>query len=165
MKTLGVEDHASALRRAFDASFAESTSDDAAATEDFLALRLAGHRYALRLANVARLVTIPKIVPVPTSRPTALGIAAVRGVLIAVHSLPALLAHPLPEAASHRWLVIVEAPDVLGLAFDELDGFLRLPRGTDGALSLGGVARPILDLNAVLALVKNGGPPPESGDR
>ena len=102
-----IEERALALRRAFDATFAAPPADAQGAMEDFLAIRIAGHPHAISVAHVARLVTTPKIVHVPSGRPAVLGVAAIRGALVSVHSLGILLGYPgdaqPPLDRGRRW--------------------------------------------------------------
>ena len=153
MRSFAVSDHSRAalLRRDFDAAFALPPPASTIATEDFLAIRVGEDAYAIRVSNIARLIAAPKIIPLPSKRPAVLGVAAIRGALVSVHSLPTLLGHP--ASISHRWLTLVESRDMIALAFDDLDGFLRLPKGADGAIEANGITRSILDVRAVLEMI------------
>lgn len=116
---------AAALRQAFDQTFAAAPAENAAATQAFLAIQVGGDSYALRLAEVAGLFVEKKVVPLPSRSPDLLGIASFRGTLIPVYDLRLLLGYP--AGAAPRWLILA-APDApLGLAFDQLDGYLDLP--------------------------------------
>lgn len=114
------------LRVAFDGSFAQPAMTDETALVDLLALRVGGAGYAMRVADIASLASDRKIVAVPTPIDEALGIAGIRGVVVPVYSLAVLLGHARP-IASPRWLVVSAGPEPLAMAFDELDGFHRLP--------------------------------------
>ena len=140
-----------ALRRAFDETFTNQP-DERPATEDFLAIRVAEEPFALRLTGIERLAEGAKIVSVPSSRPCVLGVASVRGTVVAVHSLAVLLGYA-PGPAT--WLAVVHGLDV-AVAFDALEGFLRAPRGTSGALRIDGTARPILDMNDIVRMMTTG---------
>lgn len=157
-----IEQRALALRRAFDATFAAPPADAQGAMEDFLAIRIAGHPHAISVAHVARLVTTPKIVHVPSGRPAVLGVAAIRGALVSVHSLAILLGYP--GDAQPRWIAVAAGLDAVGLAFDELDGFLRVAKGAKGAIGAGGVTRPIVDVGAVLETITTGRTGPRRSD-
>ncbi len=150
-----IEERAAALRHAFDAAFAVPPSGTRAETEDFLAIRVADDPFAVRVSSVVRLAAAPKIVPVPSRRPAVLGVAAMRGALVSVHSLAALLGYP-GDAGVHRWMALADGGDMVGLAFHELDGFLRVPKGANGAIASGGVTRPIVDMRAILETITTG---------
>ena len=154
MSTL--DTRAAALRRVFDAAFAAPPPGRGAPLEGFLAVCIGGDPHAIGLANVGRLVAAPKIVPVPTGRPDVLGVAAIRGALVSVHSLRVLLGYGREDNEEHRWLVIAETHDTVALAFEKLDGFVRVPAGVTGAITAEGVARPIVDVPALLDIITTG---------
>jgi chemotaxis signal transduction protein len=112
------------LRRAFDSAFA---AEPVAPPErvDLIALRAAGRPYAVRASDVASVVATGAIVPLPCDEPALLGLGAVRGTPLPVYDLAALLGEG--AARSPRWMILSHDPDRLGLAFDELEGYLRVP--------------------------------------
>src|SRR5436309_1156564 len=89
----------SELRRAFDGTFAKAirTAGGEAQEEDLLAVRIFTHAYAIRVAEIAGIITSRKIVPVPSRRFELLGVAGLRGGLIPVYHLGALLGHGSPD--------------------------------------------------------------------
>jgi chemotaxis signal transduction protein len=155
---------AGALRREFDRAFAQPAGTGDAGEVDLLALRVAGEPYALRLAAVAALATDRRIAPLP-GVPGLLGLAGVRGSVVAVYGLRSLLG--LPPGAPPRWIALLRRDRTVGLAFDELDGTLRLASGDlaraagagggrhvrDAALA-GGVLHPILEVESILATIE-----------
>jgi hypothetical protein len=156
-----LEERAAALRRAFDAAFAVPPSGARAETEDFLAIRVADDPFAVRVSSVVRLAAAPRIVPVPSRRPAVLGVAALRGALVSVHSLAVLLGYS-GDAGAHRWIALADG--MVGLAFHELDGFIRVPKGANGAIGADGVTRPIVDMRAILETITTGMPGPRRSD-
>ncbi|HVV83995.1 MAG TPA: chemotaxis protein CheW [Kofleriaceae bacterium] len=141
------------LRASFDLGFAEPAASAAAAVEELLAIRVAGRPYAVRLPDISALVVDRPVVALPTGLRSLLGVAGLRGALVAVHDLRTLLG--LAAAAPPRWM-IVTAGDPLALAFDGFERHLRLPAGTvatSGAVQLipGDEPRPVLDLAAIRA--------------
>lgn len=151
---------AAELRRAFDHSFAVAPAA-AIEHEDLLAIRVGGHEHALRLLEITGLHPCPPITRVPSRLAGLAGLGGLRGALIPLFDLRALLG--LGEATSPRWLVLVGEP-VLGLMFETLEQQLRVPRSalvaSSGAttrgfsrttLATGGEARPVLDLVALHA--------------
>jgi hypothetical protein len=157
-----IEDRAAALRRVFDAAFALPPPAGGAATEDFLAIRVGGDPYAVRVTSVARLVSAPKIVAVPSRRPGVLGVAAIRGALVSVHSLAVVLGYA--GDAPSRWIALAAGRDMVGLAWGELDGFLRVPKGASGAIGTGDLTRPIIDVAAILETITTGKTGPTRSD-
>ena len=125
--TLAFDQRVAELRLAFDRAFAFSAVAATSDTEDMLAVRIAGDAYALRVSEMSGLATGKKIAFLPSRRPSVVGIAGARGSLLVVHSLSALLGygvHPSPCT----WLALSIGDEPVGLGFDELEGFLRVPR-------------------------------------
>jgi purine-binding chemotaxis protein CheW len=120
------------------------------ATEDFLAIRVAGEPFALRLSETARISRAPRVVAVPSASASVIGVAAMRGTLLSVHCLARLLGY---SGGTHEWIAIARDTDV-ALAFEAVDAFVRVPRGSTGALRSGEVVRPLVDLIAVMQSVK-----------
>jgi chemotaxis signal transduction protein len=128
---------AAQMRHAFDCGFAAAAVIDRPATEDLLAIRVAGKGYALRLSEIAGLFADRRITPVPGRTVALLGIAGFRGNIIPVYDLSLLLGHPRAEAP--RWLVTALSGP-FSLAFEVFECHLRtspgaiLPRdGNDAA--------------------------------
>jgi purine-binding chemotaxis protein CheW len=114
---------AAQMRREFDAAFATPSQGDAVALTHLLAVRVGGKPYALLLAEVAGLKANPHVSPVPSSLPELAGMAGIRGELVPVYSLAALLGH---EQAAAKWLVLCGTESRLALAFDEFERHLVL---------------------------------------
>jgi len=158
---------AESLRRSFDRSFAAAEQVETARLEDLLTIRVGDHPYAIRLVEIAGLFTARRITPLPSPVPELLGLAGFRGVAIPVYDLRALLGHGRDGAP--RWLVLMAGETRLGLAFDRLDGHLRLPDqaiakddrangGRDVAHRVAGTgdaARPILHLPSLLDAIRS----------
>lgn len=116
---------AAELRLAFDRSFAEAPLPRAASLEDVLEITIGGARYALRTTELSGLLADVAITPVPTTVPELLGLCVVRGSVLPVYDLRAMLGHR--SDAAPRWIATTSTP-VLGLAFDALDGHRRVSR-------------------------------------
>lgn len=136
---------AAQLRHAFDQSFAQAPPPAAAATDDYLAIRLGADPHALRLAEIASLAPLDAPTPVPGPCPELLGLTGFRGRLVPVYDLRALLGHAAP--ALPRWRVIALAWPV-ALGFDDFEGHLRLPRQAVAAVQ--GQAQAPLHVREVL---------------
>jgi hypothetical protein len=96
----------SELRRAFDANFSERHPEADLAVERFLAVRACGALFAFRLSEIAGVAVDRKLTPLPTPVPELLGLTGVRGRLVPVYSLTALLGGAA-ESDVARWLVLV----------------------------------------------------------
>lgn len=159
----GAVTQATELRRRFDHTFAEAPPADGPPQEDLLAVGVAGDQYAIRLHEVAGLVSDRSITWLPGSVTEMLGVVGLRGGIVPVYDLGALLRYP--RAATPRWLVIA-APSHVALAFDRFERHLRVARAAVSAASphgagpqspcvrevvhVDGTVRPIIHMASVL---------------
>lgn len=157
-------DSVAALRNAFDEAFARAPALDTRVHDDLLAIRVAGNPHALRLSAIAGLYVERRIVPVPSDVATLLGLVGLRGELVPVYDLGALLGHP--AARDPAWIVLVRAPaGSVGLAFEKLESFLRLSRDAledagasasrhiEGLVQTGGGLRPLVDVSSIVEAI------------
>ncbi|MDR7276248.1 chemotaxis protein CheW [Catenuloplanes atrovinosus] len=154
------------LRASFDRSFADPPREQVAQFQDLLAIAVGGRRYALRLAQSAGLFPNRRVTPLPGPISALLGVAGFRGSIVPVYSLAAVLGQP-PQPDS-RWLVLAAGAPPVALAFEALDGHLRIPAGDVIEEQVGhgprgclrGIvrrpegARPIVDVAAVRAAIQ-----------
>jgi len=134
------------LREAFDRGFAEAPAVAAGAGYELLRIELAGESYVVPLADVTSLHVDLRIVPVPATVPTLLGVIALRGAILAVYDLRALLG--LATARPPRWIVVAKA---IGFAFDGFAGHLRVDDVlVRGVVEHEGRLHPIVDLKGIL---------------
>jgi chemotaxis signal transduction protein len=160
-----ITDRAFELRRAFDRSFAETPLEGRLEVTDFLGIRVAGDPYSLRLEQLSGVSTRRPITPLPTAVPGLLGITGVRGALVPVYDLGALLEYSSGRAPS--WLALVGKESALAIAFDEFDGYVRVPldaivrRTGDTATALSwevvrmpGAVRPVVDLPRLVDAIR-----------
>ncbi|GAA2640557.1 hypothetical protein GCM10010399_87680 [Dactylosporangium fulvum] len=157
------------LREAFDRSFADPPRQEVAGYDDLLAIRVGIQRYALRLTESAGLFQDRPVTRLPGPLPALLGVAGFRGAVVPVYDLAAVFGQPAAGAPARRWLVLVTGTPPVALAFDELEGHLRVPheqiveeatghgpRGClRGIVPLDGGARPIVDIAAVRAAIQS----------
>lgn len=160
--------HVEILRANFDRGFAEPVREMLRETDDFLAIRVGGDPYALRLAEITRVFVDRRITPVPSRAAHLLGVAGFRGALVPIYDLAAVLRRP--STAAPRWTIIVDAPTPLGLGFEHFESHRRVDRAsvvvdsrsgegrsyTRAALHDDGVVRPILDLRSIFDSLKEG---------
>jgi len=161
---------ASELRAAFDQAFTADQLQSGERTVDVLAIRVAEQSYALRLAEVLAVHEGRKLVPVPTPAPALLGLVGLRGLVAPIYDLRLLLGH----AAGHlpSWFVLVRSPSPIGVAFDALEGHLRLPesslvsarsgdnagRFTPGSVLTPGGPRPLIHLPSLVESIARSKP-------
>jgi chemotaxis signal transduction protein len=124
---LAIASKAAELRNAFDRARAIPFSTEAVErVESLLSIRVSGDPYAIRVSEISGLASDRKVVAFPSSIPELLGVASIRGGLVSVYSLAALLGYSR-EADQARWLVLCGAEEPVGLAFSDLEGYLRVP--------------------------------------
>ena len=155
------------LRRSFDRSFAEAPSEEAEQVENLLCIRVSGDAYAVRLNETSGIYVDRKVVGLPGPLPELLGMAAFRGSVIPVFDLGACLGYGVTGDAA-RWMLLVGGNEIVGLAFQGFDGFLRttpldLARQETSesrrqhvreVVSVGGIIRPIVSIASVVQAVK-----------
>ncbi|HMD30458.1 MAG TPA: chemotaxis protein CheW [Candidatus Acidoferrales bacterium] len=125
--TSGGSSRAAELREAFDRARAlPFASGEAEQMESLLAIRLGGEPHAIRVSEIAALARGRKIEPVPGGMPELLGIAGMRGEIVPVYSLAALVGHGR-EAGEAAWLVLCGGEERVGFAFHDFEGHLRVP--------------------------------------
>ena len=117
---------AAQLRQAFDHTFTLPPPGASPETEDLLTMSVAGDSYAIRLLDIAEIVTERRIVSVPSVTPDLLGLAGIRGGIVPVYSLSSILGYA-PESGSPRWMIICGSEEPIALAFSVFEGYLRLP--------------------------------------
>src|ERR1700722_14359993 len=127
IELLPVTAKAAELRNAFDRARAlPFLSEVRQRIENLLVLRVSGDAFAIRLGEIAGLATDRKIVSFPSPIPELLGVAAIRGRLVPVYSLAALLGYSAPGTPG-RWLVLCGTEEPVGLAISDFEGYLRIP--------------------------------------
>ena len=114
-----------ALRDQFDRAFAQPPAEAPPDQAELLVVHVAEAPYALRLDELTGIEALGRVVPLPGAPPACLGLRGLRGQLVPVFSLGALLGRPSGRPA---WLALgrgaAEAP--VGLAFDRLEGARRV---------------------------------------
>lgn len=154
------------LRQSFDRSFSEAPRATAQPPEQFLAIRVGGDAYAVRLAETAGLIVDRKVIALPSFAPDLLGIAGLRGNIVAVYDLGALLGYP--RAPAGRWLLLIGGTETTGLAFADFEGHLQSAQGdlavpdrvgtvrdhVREVVRIGEVMRPIINLVSIAEAIK-----------
>ena len=135
---------AGSLREAFDRAFAVAPRIHDDNREDLLGIAIAGEPYALRLSAVAELVAGRPVTRLVGGAPGLLGIAGLRGALVPVFDLAALLGRD--DRVPPRWLALTTGEPRVALAFAQLDGHLRVPREAIAADADAGARRHVRDV-------------------
>jgi purine-binding chemotaxis protein CheW len=119
------------LRSSFDRSFSEPLAEAIGALEELLLIRIGADPYVLRLSEVGALAADRTITPLPSLNPESLGVAGLRGSIVAVYDLAALLGQPALQAP--RWLALAKGSRT-AFAFSAFEGQLRVdPRELSAA--------------------------------
>jgi chemotaxis signal transduction protein len=112
-------DAAREMRRTFDETFRRAP-EPAAAAEPLLAIRAGGEALAIRLDETRGFAKIPFVLPLPPGPPERLGLCGLRGQLLPVLDLAALLGAPASEPPG--WLILCGTVETLALAVAEFEG-------------------------------------------
>jgi hypothetical protein len=117
-----------ALRDAFDGSFAKDFESDAVAYAEYLVVRVGDRVWALRIQDVASIHVDEFVLRIPSEGRGFVGIANLRGVVVAVYDLGVLLSTKASTNSGDapRWLLRSRNTSVV-FAFDELITQARLP--------------------------------------
>ncbi len=158
---------ADALRAEFDAAFARPVRAPDGDTVALLAIRVAGAPMAVRVLEIAGLMQVRPIVPVPGRRAELLGVSGVRGALVPVYSLARLLGRA--DEGPPRWLLLVATArgERVALAVAAFERHLVRPAGdlrpatAPGAgeahahelLVAEGLTRPVLSIPSLLRTI------------
>jgi chemotaxis signal transduction protein len=138
------------LREGFDTSFSLPPPPPPELGEALLRLRVAGASMAVRLRQLSGLHLLPRVVRLPGAPSSVLGLAGLRGQLVAVHDLAALLGLAAAEEPP-RWLLLAGGTRRVGLAVAGFEGHLRTARER---LTEGGgfsAAHPLLSASVLMS--------------
>lgn len=112
----------------FDRAFGEPLQALAVRGANALSIRVGDAPYMLRLGDIASVGRTPKIMPLPNPSALQLGIAGLRGNLVTVFSLAALLGLP-GDHSKLEWIAALARHRGMAIAFDAMDGQLELALG------------------------------------
>lgn len=168
MTAAGVSETLLRLRREFDDAFAlpiETPSDDRLA---YVLVRVGAQIHAVSSIELRQIVRSPPVLAVPSTAPAFLGIAALRGVILGVYDLQAILGGEALAASSGAWMLV--CPDrQTALAVDAVIGHVHAARSAvlpiaqalqdapvRALLDAGPSAYPLIDLPAVMRRLASG---------
>lgn len=112
------------LRASFDQAFAEPIARRHSLPINLLAVRVGGEHLALRIDDLAGISLDRKCIALAGSIPQLAGVAGMRGKLLAVYRLGALLDCE-GKAGSEPWIAQCREDPSVGLSFDELESHIR----------------------------------------
>ncbi len=151
-----------ALRWAFDSAFVLPPRIPVSA-EAVLAVRVGNQPFIIRVADLAGLRTGLSIETLPSAMPEFLGVANLRGTIVPVYDLAALLGHE--RSSKPRWFALAAGAGLTALAFDAFEAHLRLEaapvidadavEGTRlrGAVRIDGIVRRVIHIPGVLTTI------------
>jgi purine-binding chemotaxis protein CheW len=96
------------------------------ASENLLIFQLAGESFALRLASIAEIIRLPGLAHMPLVPPSLLGLANLRGIVLPIISLRALLKLPGVETNEQTRVIVMRGDAAVGFVVDRVDRLLRL---------------------------------------
>jgi purine-binding chemotaxis protein CheW len=96
------------------------------ASENLLIFQLAGESFALRLASVAEIIRLPDLAHMPLVPPSLLGLANLRGIVLPVISLRALLQLPGVERDEQTRVMVTRGDAAVGFVVDRVDRLLAI---------------------------------------
>jgi chemotaxis signal transduction protein len=112
------------LRRAFDESFSRPFADATTNMRELLTVICAGERFAVEAAELTAVESARTVVALPGAARGCLGLAGVRGKLVAVYPLAQLVGLPVP--ASWGSMLVTRLDPALGLCVDRVERYVRV---------------------------------------
>lgn len=151
MSTTRSADTAAQLAKEFDESFSRPIATDREEREDLLAIRACDTHLAVRSREIAGIMRCPPLALMPGRNAALRGLAGVRGTLVAVFGLGALVGGGHDPPAS-GWIVLCAADTRIALLFDELVGYESVASSAihaGAATEPGGPTRQVVELGGV----------------
>jgi chemotaxis signal transduction protein len=159
------------LRAELDESFAQPRELARPLMMALLAIRVGDEPFALRLAETDAVLADRPITRLPSPLPELLGLCAIRGAIVPVYDLAALLGRAVSRRHPPRWLVLAKHRELIALAFDALDGQVVMPAAEiaapagdaahDGIVLVQDVLRPLIRIASVLDAIEQRVSPPQ----
>lgn len=154
------------LREEFDLSFQQPRAGSIVELESLLLVRIKEELLALRVSELGGLHECPALTRVPGRYKPQIGLGGLRSRLVAVYSLSAFVGRDrIPRAG--RWIALCGADPSIGFAFDEIEGYVQVPKESlrspsnsseqqyaAGAVRIDAAMRPIVELSAVVDTIR-----------
>jgi chemotaxis signal transduction protein len=116
------------LKSSFDRNFQEAPVERGHELAHLLIVRVGTARLALKVSHLAGLARAEAVLPIPSADPGLLGLAGLKGRMIAVYSLASMIGGRVLNSQPERWLVLCRGEDRIGLAFTAAEGTLMVPQ-------------------------------------
>jgi len=116
------------LKRSFDLTFQQPLVERGQELVHLLIVRIDDARFALKVADLAGLARAQTVVPIPGAASGLLGLAGLKGWMIAVYSLAAMIGCPEKSTGQNRWMVLCRSEKEIALAFTAVTGTMMVPR-------------------------------------
>lgn len=114
------------LKSSFDRSFQEAPVKRDHELAHLLIVRIGAARFALKVSDLAGLARAQTVVPIPAAAPGLLGVAGLKGRMVAVYSLAVLIGSPALSKEPQSWLVLCRGEDQVALAFTAAEGTMMV---------------------------------------
>jgi purine-binding chemotaxis protein CheW len=102
------------------------TAQEGVESEKFLIFWIASERCAVRLATAAEITRVPHLTHMPLVPPSLIGLANLRGIVMPVVSLRALLNFPDVESSEQARVIVTRGDAPIGFVVDGIDGLLTV---------------------------------------
>ena len=116
------------LKRSFDQSFQQPLVERGQELVHLLIVRIGSSRFALKVAELAGLARAQTVVPIPGADAGLLGLSGLKGRMVAVHSLAAMIGCQELSTEQNRWMVLCRRQKEIALAFTAVTGTMMVPR-------------------------------------
>ncbi len=116
------------LKRSFDLTFQEPLIERGLEPVHLLIVRIGTAKFALKVADIAGLARAQTIVPIPMNGSGLLGLAGLKGRMVAVYSLAVMIGYPGLNTEQDRWMVLCRAEKEIALAFTSVTETMMVPR-------------------------------------
>jgi chemotaxis signal transduction protein len=125
------------MKKSFDRTFQEPLVERAQELVHLLIVRIGTPRFALRVADLAGLARAQTVAPIPGANSELLGLVGLKGRMVAIYSLAAMIGSPEASTEQNRWMVLCRCEREIALAFTAVTGTMMVPRAELNPVSPG----------------------------
>ena len=125
------------LKHSFDLTFQQPLVERSQELVHLLIVRIGNARFALKVADLAGLARAQTVVPIPGADAGLLGIAGLKGRMIAVYSLAAMIGSSELSTEQNRWMGLCRCAKEIALAFTAVTATMMVPRAELSPVSPG----------------------------
>ncbi len=120
-----IEQRTAAVRVAFDDTFAEKPVEVRPERIAWIALRIEGVPYAIASRDTRGLVKLDRVVPIPSRASALRGVIGMRGAIVPVFDLGAVLGRRASGGMELRWAVLEGRESPIAFGFGTLEGVFQ----------------------------------------